>query len=222
MINHLDVLPKIPQTLIHQNRQIQERAKERQHLKHHRYCYEEILENDVRKVQDEVTKLEQQVERTSAYKSRLQTPWGAATEYFCLFRRGFQSRSDEVYKRVLNSLVSFMTPDVPDAFVCGLKAILARWMMFSLYFMLSMWTYRVWRTADSVDSLADKLLDQQLEVRESVVFECDNTISHVSKMQSQADMLTPLLQVLRSLEHVSRLFVGALVTPDSSWPQGVL
>ncbi|OWZ10939.1 hypothetical protein PHMEG_00016113 [Phytophthora megakarya] len=92
------------------------------------------LENDVRKLQDEIKKLKQQLPGASAGIPGSQTLWGAATEYFRLFRNGFRSPSAEVYKYVLNTLVSFMTPDVRDGLVCGPKAILARWMMFSLYF----------------------------------------------------------------------------------------
>ncbi|OWY97315.1 hypothetical protein PHMEG_00032191 [Phytophthora megakarya] len=149
-----------------------------------------------------------------------------------------------------------MTPDVRDGLVCGPKAILARWTMFSLYFddvyvdLQGLEKGRVGNSvvattitsitissnslrlvfpqlvekggADSVISLADKLRGQRLEVRGSVVFEWDNTIGRVSKMRSQSDMLTPLLRVFGSLEDASRVFDGAMVTPDCVWPQGLL
>ncbi|OWY90959.1 hypothetical protein PHMEG_00040670, partial [Phytophthora megakarya] len=69
-----------------------------------------------------------------------------------------------------------------------------------------------------VKALADKLLGQQLVVPGSDVFEWDDKIVRVTTMQSQCDVLTPLLQVFGSLKDVNRVFEGSLVTPECLWP----
>lgn len=62
--------------------------------------------------------------------------------------------------------------------------------------------------------LAHKLLNQRLIMSGSVRFVWDKASDCVVKIESQSDMLTPMLGVLGSLEDVSLVFEGALVTPD--------
>ncbi|KAF4139153.1 hypothetical protein GN958_ATG11671 [Phytophthora infestans] len=63
-------------------------------------------------------------------------------------------------------------------------------------------------------SLGCKLLNQRLVMRGSVYFDWDSTVDCVARIQSQSDMLTPLLRLLGTLEDVSLVFQSALVTPD--------
>ncbi|OWZ14549.1 Necrosis inducing protein NPP1 [Phytophthora megakarya] len=216
--------------------------------------YVHKLECGVRKIHEEIKLLEQQLEYASIGISRSQTLWGAATDYFRLFRHGIRSPSDTSYSCALNVLDSSMAPNVRDGLMCGPKAILTRWMLFSLCFddilvdlqclkkgpiknsvvatvitniTISTGSLRLVfphlikegeRDGD-VTSLADKLLGQHLVVRGSVVFEWDSSIGRVTKMQSQADMLTPMLRVLGTLEDVNRVFERSSVTPECCWPQ---
>ncbi|KAF4034288.1 hypothetical protein GN244_ATG13756 [Phytophthora infestans] len=59
-----------------------------------------------------------------------------------------------------------------------------------------------------------KLLRYRLIMRGSVRFEWDDRADRVSSMDTQSDMLTPLLRLLGNLEDVNRVFQGALVTTD--------
>ncbi|KAG6951378.1 hypothetical protein JG688_00013761 [Phytophthora aleatoria] len=59
-----------------------------------------------------------------------------------------------------------------------------------------------------------RLLNQRFVMRGSVRFDWDSATDCVVSIQSQSDMLTPLLHVLGTLEDVSLVFEGALVTPD--------
>ncbi|KAG3030276.1 hypothetical protein PC119_g6295 [Phytophthora cactorum] len=63
-------------------------------------------------------------------------------------------------------------------------------------------------------SLGRRLLNQLFVMRGSVRFDWDSATDCVVSIQSQSDMLTPLLRVLGTLEDVSLVFEGALVTPD--------
>ncbi|OWZ05582.1 hypothetical protein PHMEG_00022304 [Phytophthora megakarya] len=63
-------------------------------------------------------------------------------------------------------------------------------------------------------ALAIKLLDQRIVVHSSVRFDWDNTREQVGSIQSQSDLLTPLLHLLGNLEDVSRVFHNARITPD--------
>ncbi|OWZ12089.1 hypothetical protein PHMEG_00014805 [Phytophthora megakarya] len=62
--------------------------------------------------------------------------------------------------------------------------------------------------------LAAKLIDQQVVMRRLVLFKWNDKLKCVERIQSQADMLTPLLQIVGSLESVSHVFENALVTAE--------
>ncbi|KAG7394525.1 hypothetical protein PHYBOEH_005050 [Phytophthora boehmeriae] len=62
--------------------------------------------------------------------------------------------------------------------------------------------------------LATKLLGQRFVMRGSVRFDWDDIHKQVASMQTQADLLTPVLRLLGNLQDVSRVFEGAFVTPD--------
>ncbi|ETL47664.1 hypothetical protein L916_02604, partial [Phytophthora nicotianae] len=64
--------------------------------------------------------------------------------------------------------------------------------------------------------LARKLLGQQLVMRGGVHFEWDSVNGRIARVQHKADLMTPLLQLLGSLEAVSCVFEKALVTPEST------
>jgi DNA-binding transcriptional regulator GbsR (MarR family) len=63
-------------------------------------------------------------------------------------------------------------------------------------------------------SLAARMLDQKLVLRGSVTFGWDGTSDRIVRLQTQTDVLTPLLKLLGSLQGVSSVFDKALITPD--------
>ncbi|KAK1940806.1 bZIP transcription factor 1 [Phytophthora citrophthora] len=62
--------------------------------------------------------------------------------------------------------------------------------------------------------LAAKLLGQRLVMKGTVLFRWDSVTDKVVKLQSQTDMLAPMLSLLRSLEDVSYVFYKARITPE--------
>ncbi|KAE9223878.1 hypothetical protein PF005_g6127, partial [Phytophthora fragariae] len=59
-----------------------------------------------------------------------------------------------------------------------------------------------------------QLLGQRITMTGSVRFGWDSVSKRVTKLYAQADMVSPLLQLVSSLEAVSIIFRGALITPD--------
>ncbi|KAF4141999.1 hypothetical protein GN958_ATG08612 [Phytophthora infestans] len=62
--------------------------------------------------------------------------------------------------------------------------------------------------------LAVRLLDRKIIVQGSALFRWDSTTGKVASIHSQADMISPMLELLGSLEDVSCVFSKARVTPD--------
>ncbi|ETL39780.1 hypothetical protein L916_08921 [Phytophthora nicotianae] len=60
--------------------------------------------------------------------------------------------------------------------------------------------------------LAAKLLGQTISIRGSTRFDWDSGYGRVTSVISESDMLTPMLQVLGSLEHVSLVFEKSLIS----------
>ncbi|KAG7383500.1 hypothetical protein PHYPSEUDO_003593 [Phytophthora pseudosyringae] len=65
---------------------------------------------------------------------------------------------------------------------------------------------------DQLSSLGAKLLNQRLTLRGSVHFDWDASIGRVVRLESKVDLMTPMLELLGSLEDVARVFDKALVT----------
>ncbi|KAG3024216.1 hypothetical protein PC128_g7025 [Phytophthora cactorum] len=63
-------------------------------------------------------------------------------------------------------------------------------------------------------ALATKLVDQRLVLYGSVKFYWDDSSNCVLRMETQSDLLTPMLRILGSLKDVSQVFSGAFVKPD--------
>ncbi|OWZ21818.1 hypothetical protein PHMEG_0003568 [Phytophthora megakarya] len=65
-----------------------------------------------------------------------------------------------------------------------------------------------------MNCLAAKLLGQKLEICSVARFVWDDTMARVSEVSFQTDLITPILNVLGSLEQVASVFSYALVTPE--------
>ncbi|KAG6944493.1 hypothetical protein JG688_00017049 [Phytophthora aleatoria] len=71
---------------------------------------------------------------------------------------------------------------------------------------------------DNVDPpLARKLLGQRIHMNSWTRFEWDSTVGKVTSVTSTTDLLTPMLQLVGSVENVSRVFEGALISPNFEW-----
>ncbi|KAF4137214.1 hypothetical protein GN958_ATG13590 [Phytophthora infestans] len=63
-------------------------------------------------------------------------------------------------------------------------------------------------------SLAAKLLNQRIIAHGSARFDWDPSSCRVIRLESKLDLLSPVLELLGSLEDVARVFDAALVTPE--------
>ncbi|ETI41102.1 hypothetical protein F442_13501 [Phytophthora nicotianae P10297] len=72
--------------------------------------------------------------------------------------------------------------------------------------------------SDRNDELAEQLLNQRLVLRGSTCFEWDDS-SRMTRVVSQSDMLSPMLQLLNSVEGVFGVFEQALISPEFQWQQ---
>lgn len=70
------------------------------------------------------------------------------------------------------------------------------------------------RVGSAMSFLAGRLVGQTIAMRGFTRFEWDGAYCRMTSMLSQSDMLTPILRLVESLEGVSCLFEGALITPD--------
>ncbi|ETO63484.1 hypothetical protein F444_18821 [Phytophthora nicotianae P1976] len=62
--------------------------------------------------------------------------------------------------------------------------------------------------------LAHRMLGKKLVMRGSVLFGWDNTTDKIVSFHSQADMITPMLNLLGNLKDVSCVFSKARITPE--------
>ncbi|KAE8975721.1 hypothetical protein PR002_g25522 [Phytophthora rubi] len=67
---------------------------------------------------------------------------------------------------------------------------------------------------DQKQRIVVQLLGQRIALTGSVRFGWDSASKRVTKLYAQADMVSPLLQLVSSPEAVSIIFRGALITPD--------
>ncbi|KAG7397083.1 hypothetical protein PHYBOEH_001297 [Phytophthora boehmeriae] len=67
---------------------------------------------------------------------------------------------------------------------------------------------------EELSSLAAKLLNQRIVVPGSVRFDWDDAYGCIMRMESKADILTPTLRLVGTLDNVARVFSGALITSE--------
>ncbi|OWY93203.1 hypothetical protein PHMEG_00037486, partial [Phytophthora megakarya] len=68
--------------------------------------------------------------------------------------------------------------------------------------------------------VVDKLIGQQILIRSTVHFQWDSKNGRVGSFVFKADMMTPLLHLLGSLEDVAHVFSKARVTPEFEFVRG--
>ncbi|OWZ15744.1 hypothetical protein PHMEG_00010561 [Phytophthora megakarya] len=64
--------------------------------------------------------------------------------------------------------------------------------------------------------IAAKLMDQRIEMYGSVRFDWDTTNNRIIGLYTQTDMLSPMLQLVGSLENTVLVFSDALISPDGN------
>ncbi|KAG1713141.1 hypothetical protein DVH05_000864 [Phytophthora capsici] len=200
-----------------------------------REAYRITLENETQQLQNEIQQLK--VQRTN------DTLWAMVAEYFSLLQQSITSRSPLnslnavhnaerlVMKRTLhhnNMMMCWCLPQYFDHVDVELQQ-LKRSTRNSLvattvtsFIITSRTLAKVFPHLCSRDgrrggAIATKLLDKRIVTRGWMRFERDDTDSRVLRITSQSDLLTPVLDVLRSLEKVAIVFEEALVTPDFQW-----
>ncbi|KAF4030008.1 hypothetical protein GN244_ATG18238 [Phytophthora infestans] len=142
----------------------------------------------------------------------------------------------------LDYLQSSMTPDVTEGNLIGADAILEKWKFLSLQHddvhlqlkrleqigqnsLLALTATSITITKNTLchvyphltgkkSHLAAKLLDQRLAMRGSVRFDWDASLGRMTRVESTVDMLSPMLELLGSLDDVVLVFDKALLTPD--------
>ncbi|KAK1948580.1 bZIP transcription factor 1 [Phytophthora citrophthora] len=143
-----------------------------------------------------------------------------------------------------NFLRATMAPDVTDGIVCGVDALLRTWTLLSqCYDKIDLHPVRLENGPDNAlvattkgtliinentlrnafphlvsderfATLVDKMLGQQLELRGSVQFDWDSASARVTSIVCKADILTPLLRLLGSMQDVAYVFDNARLTPE--------
>ncbi|OWZ17754.1 hypothetical protein PHMEG_0008254 [Phytophthora megakarya] len=166
------------------------------------------------------------------------TMWSTAVEYFRVFQRGLNS-SDEMQLVDLNILKTAMAPDLDAGTVRGFKNLVKSWKVFSNAFqevrvqlgrldqtsetsLMATTTTSITITENSLTTMfpylsarvAAKILGHRLVLRGSMLFEWDSINNHVARLSFQADMMSPILELLGNLEDVSLVFTDARIRPD--------
>ncbi|KAG1689382.1 hypothetical protein DVH05_002303 [Phytophthora capsici] len=200
-----------------------------------REAYQITLENETRQLQNEIQQLK--VQRTN------DTLWAMVAEYFSLLQQSIKSRSPLsslnavhnadrlVMKRTLhhnNMMMCWCLPryfDHVDVDLQQLKRSTRNSLVATTvtsFIITSRTLAKVFPHLCSRDGrrggeIATKLLNKRIVTRGWMRFERDDTDSRVLRITSQSDLLTPVLDVLQSLEKVAIVFEEALVTPDFQW-----
>ncbi|KAL3672397.1 hypothetical protein V7S43_003082 [Phytophthora oleae] len=120
-------------------REIKDRRHETSRINQARYVKRQRkkvskLEEDVQKLQEEVKDLPLHHTSLSIDTPTHKTVWSVAAYYFRLFQHGFNSPSKEANAFALKFLQTTMEPSVTDGSLCGPKALLENWRLFSLHF----------------------------------------------------------------------------------------
>ncbi|ETK88634.1 hypothetical protein L915_07140 [Phytophthora nicotianae] len=127
--------------------------------------------------------------------------WAVYTQYF----RDVQIRLDRLDQVVENSLVATTTTSITIT-RNSLTKIFPHLMSDDFDYDKE----REW------SRIAGRLVNQRLVMRGSVHFNWDGTSNRVMGLITQADMVSPLLQLLGNLEDVSRVFRRARINPESN------
>ncbi|KAF4148714.1 hypothetical protein GN958_ATG02070 [Phytophthora infestans] len=218
-----------------------ERKRRRDNQRRYRKKQQDVidgLEVSSERLRDEIHQLQQR----RSYVSTNGSVWDVAIHYFrvchlslCLGERQLSSLESSQLSYLLHFMQTTMAADVVYNADHGTKAILSNWSILQWFdgvmieveglerngreTLVARTTTRVticFLTVErgTMTPLANKLLNKRFVLRGSTRFEWDSRRSCVTNMASQSDFLTPMLQLLGSLELVAQVFEQSLVTPD--------
>ncbi|POM63630.1 Hypothetical protein PHPALM_20937 [Phytophthora palmivora] len=198
------------------------------------------LESNNQQLREESEGLSRQLYILSSEISKKTSVWSVAMEYFRVFHRGLLSCGG-VRRVELEFLKAAMAPDLNAGTVRGFKNLVVNWELFTCAFqdvrvqlgrldqaaensLVASTTTSFTFTEMSLsnmfpclsDRVATKLLGQRLVLRGSVRFDWDSTNKRVVSLISQADMLSPILKLLGSLQDASLVFTNARIQPDGN------
>eukprot|EP00644_Phytophthora_capsici_P006000 jgi/Phyca11/97445/e_gw1.2.1209.1 len=187
----------------------------------------EDLETGIQQLREQVQELKMKREVITAGVMSNTTIWNVAAEYFRMFRFGVRSTASSFQAQVQRKfLYSTMVSNVTSETGIGVDALMDNWSFVTTTLGRLTITENTLRNAfphllsDGQDEertrLAAKLLGRQVVMRGCVQFVWDSDMGRVARVQHKADLLTPLLELLGSLEAVSCVFDKALVTPEST------
>ncbi|KAL3657766.1 hypothetical protein V7S43_017338 [Phytophthora oleae] len=139
----------------------------------------------------------------------------------------------------LDFLKANLAADVTNGVLCGAEAILKQWKLFTSHHgdvkvqlkrldqvtsdsLLAATIVSFTVTDDTLQQLyphlnedaSDKLLNQRITAAGSVRFDWDEETGCVVRQESKIDLLTPMLELLGTLENVATLFNHARISPD--------
>ncbi|OWY98829.1 hypothetical protein PHMEG_00030300 [Phytophthora megakarya] len=200
--------------------------------------YANTLEEETHHLRAEIKKFEQRRHSVANAIPAKESIWSVATEYFRLFRFGYYASSASG-----NAQEDFVRANMAADAVFngenGPQAILNNWKFISQWFddvefeleglnkggfntLVATTTTSVTITertlqyafrCDTVDESTLVLQGQRIVMHGLTRFSWDPASNCVSSVIAQSDMLTPILQLLGSLEDVSCMFENALVSP---------
>ncbi|KAG6615955.1 BZIP transcription factor [Phytophthora cinnamomi] len=218
---------------LHRERRRLTQIRYRKKLRNH----ENTLDEEVQTLRADVQRLEVQHQSLSPRIIASATPWSVVTEYFRLFRYaltayvpveercnapGWQTLHESRAHR--DFLQVAMAPDVMfedfeivavniengpgDSIVARTKTkVVVREAMLR-------YAFPKLATSDRGRSIAAKLLGQRFETSGAAVFEWDSENGRVLSVDSESDVLTPMMHLLSNAEDLAFTFDEALLTLD--------
>lgn len=202
------------------------------------------LETRNQKMEEEIRQLQRTRDILKAKRpATTSTVWSVAVEYFQVFRHGLPS-TGETRTIGLDFLEATMAPELDAGTVQGLDAFTQNWTVFTQLFAdVQLQLSRLDQVADNSlvatattsftitesslrsifprlseenewSDIAAKLLNQRLVMRGSVHFSWDSDNNRVMRLISQSDMVSPLLQVLGTVQDVAAVLNCVRTNPD--------
>ncbi|ETL88555.1 hypothetical protein L917_12371 [Phytophthora nicotianae] len=207
------------------------------------------LELAIQQLKEQTQHLEYERNQIVGGLSSQKTVWIAAVEYLRIFQRGCKAPqgTNVVDMDILKALVA---SNVAFSGGIGLDVLIQHWRVLTQYFpdisiqlkslhqitdesVVATTTTTITMSDASMKSafpdllngttasrIVTKLQGQRLELQGSVRLYWDNAISRVVSIQAQADMMTPLMQLLENVDDVSLVFAHALITPECNLELG--
>ncbi|KUF85285.1 hypothetical protein AM587_10010498 [Phytophthora nicotianae] len=201
------------------------------------------LQQDICQLKELTAQLKRRHHEITTSLPPKQTVWTAVVEYFRVFRYGLQDSSPPVQQKIIRSTIAsdvFYNGECGAEAILRSWKLLSSWFRnvqlelvrikkMSANSVVAVTTTSITITEETLRhafphlidtgtgsssfALVHLLLDERLVLHGSTYFEWDPVYGRVTRVVSQADMITPVLMLLGSLEDVSRVFENALVSP---------